>query len=195
MTDDTTATPSPSHDGADMDTTRIDAIVGKVFLGIVAVFSVLMLCNGRALTPDFVDRANADGLDLSIMCAGFTTTFGLLILGAFAISRRRVLTAMTSVLGGWFAMMWMMASLLRTDYDGRFNPYTRAMDPLASQYEDLAAAKALPAVAVLIRTAAADGRIDRGEAHDILNSETYWDASEKEYQRRQAAVRRQVMNP
>ena len=193
MTDDTTATQSSTRDDTDMDTTKIDAIVRKIFFGLFALFSILILWNGRALTPDFVDRANADGLDLSIMFTAFGTTFALLILGAFAISRRRVLTAMALVLAGWFAMMWMMGSLLRTDYDGRYNPYTRAMDPLASQYEDLADAKALPTVAAMIRTAAADGRIDRGEAHDILDSRTYSEASAAQQQRRQAEVRRELL--
>jgi hypothetical protein len=183
----------PPLENAEIDTTRIDNVIGTVFFGLLAVFSILIVSNGRELTPDFVDRANADGLSPWIMFGAFTTTFGLLILGAYALSRRQALAAMALILAGVFAMMWMLASLLRTDYDGEYNPYTRAMDPLTSQYEDLAAAKSLPVVAALIRTAAGDGRIDRGEAHDILNSRTYYDAGAAEYQRRQAKVRREVL--
>lgn len=186
---------SPPLDEGEVDGTPDGRIFGFVFFGIVTVGTVLILWNGRALTPDFVDRANADGPSLLVMLGAFALCFGLLGLAAMAMTRQWILTSIAATLGGWFAMMWMMASLLPADYDGEYNPYTRRMDPLPSQYEDLAAAKALPAVAAQIRKAAADGRIDRGEAHDILNGETYYAASAEAAEREREKVRRKVLAP
>lgn len=166
-----------------------------VFFAILALGTGVILCNGRALTPDFVDRANADGPNLVIMLVAFATIFGLLGLAAVTMSRQWILTGLVTSIGGWFTMMWVIASIFPSDYDGEYNAYTRRLDPLPSQYEDLAAAKSLPAVAAQIRTAAADGRIDRGEAHDILNGETYFAASAEASERERAAVRRKVLAP
>jgi len=186
-------TPSPTERKAEQTTG--DVVAMTVFVAILVIGSVLILWNGRALTPDFVDRAEADGPSLMLTLGAFTAILGFGFISGIACLCRMMLTSFLFVIAAWFTMVWTMASLMPFDFDGRFNPYVRRMDPLPSQYEDLAAAKSLPAVAAQIRTATADGRVDRGEAHDILNGETYYAASAEAYRRKQETLRRKVLAP
>jgi hypothetical protein len=172
-----------------------DAIELTVFIITLVVGTAFILWNGRALTPDFVDRANAEGSSEMLDIGSIAAMLGFTLICAVTLVKKMIRTSSFFMVAAWFTMVWTMASLARPDYDGRFNPYVRRMDPLPWQYEDLTAAKALPAVAAQIRAAAKDGRIDRGEAHDILDSRTYSDARAVEFRRRQAVMRREILKP
>jgi hypothetical protein len=172
---------------------------GGVFAAILMTIliggTVLIFWNSRALTPDFIDRANADGPDGWLLLGSIVTTIALMTIGFLSLKRESWTSTVISTLTLWLSMAYMMACIMPSDHDGEWNRYTRAMDPLPQQYEDLAEAKKLPAVAVLIRRASSDGRIDRGEAYDILHSQTYYDASAEKWRRDQEATRRKVLAP
>jgi hypothetical protein len=186
--------PSSPSDGTAQDKPG-EAIVTNALVGILVVGSSVIFWNSRALTPDFVDRANADGPSLMLTIGAFAAMFGLAFVSAIACMRRMMITSCLLMIVTWFTLVWTIGSLIPYDFDGRFNPYVRRMDPLASQYEGLAAAKSLPAVADRIRGATTDGRLDRGEAYDILHGETYYAASAEAAAHERAAVRRKVLAP
>lgn len=172
---------------------------GGVFTAILMTIliggTILIFWNSRALTPDFIDRANADGPDGWLILTTLIIMLSLGALGLIGLMRRSILTSLLAMPLMWFSMIYMMACIMPSDYDGEWNPYTRAMDPRPRQYEELAEAKQLPSVAAMIRKASADGRISRGEAYDILHSQTYYDASAEKWRRDQEATRRKVLAP
>ena len=172
---------------------------GDVFTAIMMTIliggTILIFWNSRALTPDFVDRANADGPSGWLILATVIIMASLSAMGFIGLWRRLTVTTLLAAPMMWFGMIYTMACILPSDYDGEWNRYTRTMDPLPQQYEDLAEAKKLPAVAAMIRKASADGNINRGEAYDILHSQTYYDASAEKWRRDQEATRRKVLAP
>ena len=178
--------PSKESDGG-----LFTAILMTILIG----GTILIIWNSRALTPDFVDRANADGPSGWLILAPIIVMVSLGALGFIGLARQWTLTALVATPLMWFSMIYTAACIMPSDYDGEWNRYTRAMDPLPQQYEDLAEAKQLPSVAVLIRKASSDGRIERGEAYDILHSPTYYDASAEKWRRDQEATRRKVLAP
>lgn len=172
---------------------------GGVFAAILMTFliggTILIFWNSRALTPDFIDRANADGPSGWLLLGSTITIIALMTIGFLSLTRDSWTSTVISTLLLWLGMAYMMACIIPSDYDGEWNRYTRTMDPLPQQFEDLAEAKQLPTVAALIRKASSDGRIDRGEAYDILHSATYYDASAEKWRRDQEATRRKVLTP
>jgi hypothetical protein len=172
---------------------------GGVFAAILMTIliggTILIILNSRALTPDFIDRANADGPDGWLILTTTAVMLSLGALGFIGLMRQWILTTLMATPLMWFSMIYTMACIMPSDHDGEWNRYTRAMDPLPQQFEDLAEAKQLPDVAALIRKASSDGRIDRGEAYDILHSPTYYDASAEKWRRDQEETRRKALAP
>lgn len=189
MTTTTSAVTPPS----DKDTEG--AILTIILMAILIGGTVLIFWNSRALTPDFIDRANADGPGGWPGLASLIILLSLGALGFVGMMRRWTLTTLVTTPLMWLSMVYSMACIMPSDYDGEWNPYTRAMEPLPRQYEELAEAKQLPSVEAMIRNASTDGRIDRGEAYDILHSRTYYDASAEKWRRDQEATRRKVLAP
>lgn len=171
----------------------MDSMTSGMLMAIIAIGSVAIFSNSRSLTPDFVDRVNADRWGILLTLGSILAGVVLLLGSGAAILRRKNATGNVLMLAGVFAMVWWAACVIPSDYEGKYNPYVRRMEPLESQSEQLLEAKSLPPVANQIRQAASDGRIDRGEAHDILNSRSYFDARAVEYQGRQAETRRKLL--
>lgn len=170
-------------------------ILTAILMTILIAGTVLIFWKSRALTPDFIDRANADGLSGWLTLAAVIIMMSTVVVGLIGLSRKWTLATLIAAPLIWFGMIYTMACIMPSDYDGGWNRYTRAMDPLPQQYNDLAEAKKLPAVAVLIRKASSDGRINRGEAYDILHSQTYYEASAEKWRKDQEAIRRKVLAP
>lgn len=150
----------------------LTSIWAVLVIGTTAIFT-----NARNLTPDWVDLANSEGTDMGLMFALMFVSMILLFFGIVTRNFERHMTGVVLILIGGFTLAWTLACIVPADTEGRYNHYTRRLDPLESQYEALSDVRKAPSVAELIRRAARDGRIDRGEAHDIMATRTYRDAA------------------
>lgn len=175
------------------DEGSMDQVTNVVYVAVATITAIGVFWNARDLTPDIVDRINSEGSSplLTILCV--ITTFGMLLAGGAMLLRGRQVLASLLMFAGLLTMTWWVVCAMPWDYDGEYNPYVRLKDPLESQSQALLEAKSLPPVANMLRQAGRDGRIDRGEAHDILDSRTYSEASAAQQQRRQAEVRRELL--
>lgn len=178
--------------------------VAIAFFGMIAVLlstvalSIAIMLDPRAFTPDFVDRASAgDGVrpTLTILLAPLVIPTVPIALCMLFMKMRWLATSGSMAMIGILSFVWTMACVMPSDSKGEWNPYVRRMEATAPQYEELAKAKSLPPVAAQIRQAAADGLIDRGEAHDILNGRTYFEASSEAFARSQRKIKRDVLTP
>lgn len=170
-------------------------ILTAILMTILIAGAVIIFWKSRALTPDFIDRANAGGPSGWLILATVIIMTSTVVVGLIGLSRKWTLATLLAAPLMWFGIIYTMACIIPSDYDGGWNRYTRAMDPLPQQYEDLAEVKKIPAVAVLIRKASSDGHIDRGEAYDILHSQIYYEASAEKWRQDQEATRRKVLAP
>lgn len=87
---------------------------GDVFTAIMMTIliagTILIFWNSRALTPDFINRANADGPSGWLILATIVIMASLSAMGFIALWRRLTLTTLLAAPMIWFGMNYTMDS-------------------------------------------------------------------------------------
>lgn len=182
---------SPAGRKHDRRRTPADASAAITIAALLPI-TIMVAWNADALTPDVVYQAGARGYDFVFGLAGLATA-GLILMASIAFPSKGHVATTLAVLVSWFCIVWTFACSMQYDPEGSHNPYVRRMEPLPAQYEGLLAARSMPAVVEEIRRAATDGRIDRGEAYDILEGEVYLAAASEASRRKTEQTRRKLV--
>ena len=173
------------------------AVMIAMAIAVILAPLVLMWSMSGRLTPDIAYKwaSTRDGAGAMTMVSTLAL-IGYMGVGiSYHPGEKNIFSWILAMLVGWYALVYVMGVCIETkDHDGASNPYVRVQQATPDQFKELALVRQYPTVAAEIRRAAADGRVTKGEAHDIIEGPVLVDARSEEAKMRAERDRALVLS-
>lgn len=172
-------------------------VMGTIAIAVVFAPLILMWAMPDRLTPDIAYRwmSTDDGKLAMTLAATLALVLGVGVAVSYEFTEKNIFAEILAMVAGWYALVYVMGVCVETlDRTGASNPYVRAQQATPEQFRTLALVRRYPTVAAEMRRAAADGRVTKGEAHDIVEGTVLAEARTEEAERRAARDRAAVLS-